>query len=239
MSYKVNKVIYLLLGMVLGFFVGGGIIWWQIQEKNNIENETEKHQISNTIDDDNAEVKAKKTALKKKYHAELKKYKIPPTFIDGLKLDSTTLTLEQLIALYSKEEVSDTMKRGNEETINISKDELLYSRVVKVDGQMGDKTDSHDLDSILTDQVKTNKREDNSILVEFWRSPINYKGYKYDNIKLVVFGLLEFDNLNIIARGNELYIRYNKDFYHVDPTDDFKPLIPIKDRNLIKEISSI
>jgi len=46
MSYKVNKVIYLLLGMVLGFFVGGGIIWWQIQNKNDSDKKFVQHYYS-------------------------------------------------------------------------------------------------------------------------------------------------------------------------------------------------
>jgi hypothetical protein len=238
MSYKVNKVIYLLLGMVLGFFVGGGIIWWQIQKKNVVEKEISisKDDISNQ--NVNTNLIAKKLSLKEKYKAQLIKYKIPPTFIDSLKLDSTTLTLEQLIALYQNETV-DTSNSGSFDNIVISKDELLFTRLVKIVGQYQNGTDSYELDSVLTDQRNSHKKDQSTIKVEFWRSPINYKGYKFDDVKLVVFGLLEFNNLSLIGQNNNLFIRYNKEYYQVEPTDDFKSFIPVKNSGLIKELNSL
>jgi hypothetical protein len=238
MSYKVNKVIYLLLGMVLGFFVGGGIIWWQIQNKNVSEKKTNNSQIESTIQNNNPDLTAKKLSLKEKYKSQLIKYKIPATFIDSLKMDSTTLTLEQLIALYQNQTI-DTSKSYTNENIVISKDELLYTRLVKILGQYQHDNDDSDLDSVLIDQRNAHKKDQNTITVEFWRSPINYKGYKFDNSKLVVFGLLEFNNLTLLGKDNKLYIRYIKDFYQVAQTDDFKPLVAIKDRDLLRELSSL
>lgn len=224
--------------MVLGFFVGGGIIWWQIQKKNVVEKEISisKDDISNQ--NVNTNLIAKKLSLKEKYKAQLIKYKIPPTFIDSLKLDSTTLTLEQLIALYQNETV-DTSNSGSFDNIVISKDELLFTRLVKIVGQYQNGTDSYELDSVLTDQRNSHKKDQSTIKVEFWRSPINYKGYKFDDVKLVVFGLLEFNNLSLIGQNNNLFIRYNKEYYQVEPTDDFKSFIPVKNSGLIKELNSL
>ena len=66
MSYKVNKVIYLLLGMVLGFFVGGGIIWWQIQKKNITEKETSITENDKSNQNVNTNLTANKLSLKEK-----------------------------------------------------------------------------------------------------------------------------------------------------------------------------
>ena len=224
--------------MVLGFFVGGGIIWWQIQKKNIPEKEIIINKDDNSIQNENTELVAKKLSLKEKYKSQLIKYKIPPTFIDSLKLDSTTLTLEQLIALYQNETV-DTSKSASNENIVISKDELLFMRLVKVAGQYQNINDSYELDSVLTDQRNSHKKDQSTIKVEFWRSPINYKGYKFDDVKLVVFGLLEFNNLTLVGYDNDLFIRYNKEYYLIEPTDDFKSLIPIKNNGLIKELNSL
>ncbi len=239
MSYKVNKVIYLLLGMVLGFFVGGGIIWWQIQKKNVTEKETSITENDNSNQNVNTNLTANKLSLKEKYKSHLIKYKIPDTFIDSLKLDSTTLTLEQLIALYQNETI-DTADLGKSyDNIVISKDELLFTRLVKVAGQYQGANDSYELDSVLTDQRNSHKKDPKNIRVEFWRSPINYKGYKFDDVKLVVFGLLEFNNLSLVGHDIDLFIRYNKEYYLIDPTDDFKSFTPVKSSAFIKELNSL
>jgi hypothetical protein len=239
MSYKVNKVIYLLLGMVLGFFVGGGIIWWQIQKKNASEKITSGNENDNSGKTVSTDMVAKKLSLKEKYKSQLIKYKIPDTFIDSLKLDSTTLTLEQLIALYQNETIDTSYSASSYDNIVISKDELLFTRLVKVSGQYQNEDDSYELDSVLTDQRDSHKKDKSIIRVEFWRSPINYKGYKFDDVKLVVFGLLEFNNLSLIGHENDLFIRYNKEYYQVEPADDFKPLVPVKNNVLIKELNSL
>jgi hypothetical protein len=239
MSYKVNKVIYLLLGMVLGFFVGGGIIWWQIQKKNVSKNEFNTQQNVNSNQNSNTYMVAKKFSLKEKYKSQLIKYKIPATFIDSLKLDSTTLTLEQLIALYQNEPADTSNSNSFNDNIVISKDELLFTKLIKVTGQYKNVNDSYELDSILTDQRVANKKDHGAIKVEFWRSPINYKGYKFDDVKLVVFGMLEFNNLSLISHDNDLFIKYNKEYYPVEQTDDFKLLVPIKNYILIKELNTL
>lgn len=229
----------MLLGMVMGFFVGGGIIWWQINKEKNSDTE-KKIELSDKINEKKEEnVSVKKLSFKEKYKSQLKKYKIPATFIDSLKIDSTTLTIEQLIALYKDVTIDTSNNLSENNNIVISKDELLSTRMVKVAGQNLKNNEDAKLDSILIDQRNTPKKDQNVIRVEFWRSPINYKGYKFDDVKLVVFGLLEFNNLSIYRYRDDLFISYNKDFYFLDKNDDFKPFMTVKDHKLLKELSSL
>ena len=239
MSYKVNKVIYLLLGMVLGFFVGGGIIWWQINKDKGSDKEKKIEITDNISQIQKGEKGVKKLSFKEKYKSQLKKYKIPATFIDTLKIDSTTLTIEQLIALYKDVAIDTSNNFSENNNIVISKDELLFTRMVKVAGQNLKNNEDAKLDSILIDQRNTPKKDQNVIKVEFWRSPINYKGYKFDDVKLVVFGLLEFNNLSIYRYRDDLFISFNKDFYFLEKNDDFKPFMLVKDHKLLKELSSL
>lgn len=238
MSFKVNKLIYLLLGLVLGFFVGGGIIWWQINQEKKFMND--KSDINNTYLTESNNIPEKNKVFKKKYQKELLKFKIPPTFIDTLKLDSGSMTIQQLIDLYSKIEVQDTSGGMNtaESDIVISKDQMLSAKMVLIRGEVKASGSEHDLDSILIDS-KSIKKDKRNLRVEFWRSPINYRGYKYDDIKLVVFGLLEYDNLSLLKYKNQLYIKYNKEYYPVEFTYDFKPFVTIKENSLIKELNAI
>ena len=86
---------------------------------------------------------------------------------------------------------------------------------------------------------QTTRKPKGIIKTEFWRSPLNYKGYKFDENKLVVFGLYEVSNVFIIGYNNELFIKYNKDYYLIEYTDDFKSFYPMKNETLLKELNSI
>jgi len=240
MSYKVNKIIYLLLGLVLGFFVGGGIIWWQLQKndlfdflgfrKNEVRIDTNQYDKSIRPDKKN----------KTKFHVG--NVNIPATFIDSLKKDTAKLSIEELIALYNNEkfERKDTSSQSGSsyDDIVVSKDELIITRLIKISGDIPERNDDYELDSILTDQRNTKRKSNKVIKVEFWKSPLNYKGFKFDENKLVIFGLYEFNNVSIIGYNNDLYIKYNKDYYPIDFTDDFRSFLPLRNDVLIKELNS-
>jgi hypothetical protein len=239
MSYKVNKVIYLLLGVVLGFFVGGGIIWWQLND-NNIMDFFRKNKNELSIDTSQYD-QSIRPHKKSGRNFKIGNVKIPDTFIDSLKMDSATLSLEQLIALYNSE-ISDTATQSSGSSyddIVISKDELIITRLIKISGEIPEVNDNYELDSILTDQRQTPRKQKGVLKVEFWRSPLNYKGYKLNENKLVLFGLYEFNNLSIIGYNNELFIKYNKEYYLIEYTDDFRSFVPMKNESLLKELNSI
>lgn len=241
MSYKVNKVIYLLLGLVLGFFVGGGIIWWQLNSDDFFDffkKDSNKVHIDTSQYDQSIRPKKKST-----HKFQMGKVKIPDTFIDSLKIDSSNLTIEQLIALYNnnKDQIDTSVRStgSSYDDIVISKDELIITRLIKISGEIPEVADNYDLDSILTDQRQTPRKIKGIVKTEFWQSPLNYKGYKMDENKLVIFGLYEVNNVSIIGYNNELFVKYNKDYYLIEYSDDFRSFVPIKNEVLIKELNSL
>ncbi len=240
MSYKVNKVIYLLLGLVLGFFVGGGIIWWQLNRNDFFDFiKLNKNQVSIDTNQYDKSIRPGKHSQHKNLIGNLK---IPDTFIDSLKMDTSALSVEELIALYNSSEKSDTIEQSSGsayDDIVISKDELIMTRLIKIVGDIPEMNDNYELDSILTDQRQTARKQPGIIKTEFWKSPLNYKGYKFDENKLVIFGLYEVGNVAILGYNNELFIKYNKEYYLIEYTDDFRSFIPMRNESLLKELYSL
>ncbi len=240
MSLKVNKIIYMLLGIVLGFFVGGGIIWWQVND-NNFSDFFRGNKNEVSIDTNQYDRSIRPDKKKSKNQFQVGNVKIPDTFIDSLKKDSATLTVSELIALYNSEQKDTVMRSSGSsyDDIVISKDELIITRLIKISGEVPEVNNSFELDSILTDQRQAKRKQKGIIKTEFWRSPLNYKGYKFDENKLVVFGLYEVNNVFILGYNNELFIKYNRDYYLIEYTDDFKSFYPMKNETLIKELNSL
>jgi hypothetical protein len=239
MNYKDNKIIYLLLGLILGFFVAGGVIWWKLDKHNFFSDLFSKNIIvKNDYNDDKQQ---EKEFIKKKYEYQKAKFKIPDTFIDSLKSDTSKLSVEELIELYNNEITKDTLddRPVSHENIVVTKDEMITSRMVNIIGEVPSDNEQYELDSILTENYKTKRKSPDMLRVEFWRSPLNYKGYKMDDNKLVVFGLLEVNNLSLLGHNNQLFIKYNKDYYSIDYTDNFKPFNQVRNESIIKTLSTL
>ena len=71
--------------------------------------------------------------------------------------------------------------------------------------------------------------------VEFWISPVNYRGYKLINDKLVLFGVEEPDAVRLFVVNKNLIMKYGKEFYKLHPTHDFVSFTITKEVNLSNE----
>lgn len=136
---------------------------------------------------------------------------------DSLDNDSSEVTEMQ--------KYGDTLKAldGAAESIIVKKDKLVYSTLVKAKPEIpvnGVK------DSLITEISGTQRDEErNEYTVEFWESPINYKGYKMANRKLILFGLPEpYDNIAVLYSDKKVYFLHNNIRYLIENSYNFKPL---------------
>lgn len=66
--------------------------------------------------------------------------------------------------------------------------------------------------------------------VEFWVSPINYRGYKWHRNKLILFGIDEPDEVRMFRVEGKLYMHYLNDFYLLEPAEDFTSYQIVNDK---------
>lgn len=57
--------------------------------------------------------------------------------------------------------------------------------------------------------------------VEFWLSPINYRGYKLIRNKLILFGIEEPDAVRLYRYDGELILKYGVEYFRLIPSSDF------------------
>jgi len=60
--------------------------------------------------------------------------------------------------------------------------------------------------------------------IEFWKSPINYKGYKMIRNRIVVFGLDPAEQTTVIKYENQIFLKSGLIFYTLKMTDEFEAL---------------
>lgn len=113
--------------------------------------------------------------------------------------------------------------------LNVKRDEILAFKMVRIAGLSDSVVNaSAFLDSLLTDDRNVKHTISNQIRVEFWKSPINYKGYKLSKEKLVLFGIFDFADVMLEIHQQNLYLKDKNIYYLLKSSDDFKSLIPAK-----------
>ncbi|MGD0711158.1 MAG: hypothetical protein ABR968_08230, partial [Bacteroidales bacterium] len=249
-----SKFIYLAVGVFIGFLVAWSIIWWQGMRSTGEWSFFKKARsyFSNVfIRKDHPDitvinekpVKQNKPVINKTKERELKN---DSAFYDSTNVDLyDPNALDEFLAKYNGhlpdslvlDSVIKSQKKVNVNTNsnsyseNVKKDKLIFAKAFHVPGLTlfaGDNPSK--IDSLLTDNKKSSTPNNavlNSLKVEFWKSPINYKGYKTGKNKLVVFGLDQFNMISFRILNNTLYMKYLSDFYQIDRSGDFKSLIPI------------
>ncbi|HTA82007.1 MAG TPA: hypothetical protein VK783_03685 [Bacteroidia bacterium] len=73
--------------------------------------------------------------------------------------------------------------------------------------------------------------------VEFWQSPLNFKGYKMSKGKIVLYGVNSTTPFRLIKWDDSYYLLSNQNVFKVTYTDDYKPFEKVIDKTVLKKIT--
>ncbi len=131
-----------------------------------------------------------------------------------------------------------------DEEIVVRKDILMSIRSLKVIdksaqdnlAEAGEKSLSKDLVEKLNPEAKLPESESRiakTYQLEFWKSPVNFKGYKMSKAKIVLFGIDDPESVKIYSVDNILYISNSQNIYKIESTDEFLSLNKIRDNTIL------
>ena len=264
MKKSKNRFAYLLVGMFIGILIAFSIFWWQ---GNNIIEWTFLNKVKmyfgnifSIKKDDHDITLINENSTKQNNNNIKQNIQDPKLKNDSAYYDSTNINfydpnaLDEFLAKYNGQlpdslVLDSILKSQNNIDINsyssasnieVKKDRLIYVKSYTVPGIdifSGDNPGM--LDSVLTDNKNSvQKKAKNILRVEFWKSPVNYKGYKKGKNKLVIFGLDQFDMISFKMLNKILYMKYISDFFQIDKTVEFKSLNPISNSQLLSQLNS-
>jgi hypothetical protein len=139
--------------------------------------------------------------------------------------------------------VQDTteLKKSDDQDIVIKKDQLLITTSLPVTEKGDGETKSADNVSLSQETVdKLNPaagipeeaKQANNLQVEFWVSPVNYRGYKMSKNKIILFGIEEPEAVKLYKLNNMLYMKYGNEFFKLTNTFDFLSYQRLKDSDV-------
>ncbi|MFA6260165.1 MAG: hypothetical protein WC760_01745 [Bacteroidia bacterium] len=106
-----------------------------------------------------------------------------------LAFDKDVLLHDTLIPVYKKEVFDQQYEFASEKRDSLKSDSLIEQLTLE-----------------HLDQAHREERK-NTLAVEFWKSPIDYIGYKFNGKKLIIFGYDTPYKLTLIKQENQLMIR--------------------------------
>jgi len=122
----------------------------------------------------------------------------------------------------------------NSEEIIVKRDELIESRSMKLTvlnrNATKGKTDS------LISVFQGSSSQSIEYRIEFWRSPINYRGFKFVRNAIVTFGLDPNESSRLFQLEDKFYLKHGISVYRLFMTEKFEPFSKVIDENLIKQL---
>ncbi|UPT68564.1 MAG: hypothetical protein M0D57_08030 [Sphingobacteriales bacterium JAD_PAG50586_3] len=117
----------------------------------------------------------------------------------------------------------------------VKKDELLYTKNIKL---ISLNRNGAVIDSAMANAADVDPSGLPAVYsVEFWKSPINYKGYKMGRGKLALFGIYQSDDISLVALGNNLFLKNRDIYFRLEPSEDFCSFSPVTDKNVLAQLS--
>jgi hypothetical protein len=119
--------------------------------------------------------------------------------------------------------------------INVATEELLTVKNIKVI-KIGDNVAG--TDSLVNKLANVEPEEENDLyFVEFWKTPLNSKGYRFTKNKIMLYGFVDFNDVLLYELDKTFYIKCSGQVYRIYYTSEFRQLERVVDTNLLARIS--
>lgn len=116
--------------------------------------------------------------------------------------------------------------------IVVRTNELLGEKVVALVNLDGLKA----IDSIRSKEAGIKEEPGKSVTIEFWQSPLNYKGYTLSRSRLVLFGFNTEESVSLYRLDQTMFLKIAGGVFRLENTADFRQLERVTDESLLARL---
>ncbi len=234
MSSIKEKSMVFFVGLLIGLLVAGGFFLFKLDdyfkelnfykhfaETFSSEKKTEDTQQMKSVSDEEKkfsknEKKRQAEVVDNEQQKIIKKDSLKNQDVDSLSYEIGTMTNDDIV---------------------VKKDELITSKTVElVIIDIAAKNNSKDSLLHKVSGIPEDKNNKPFLNIEFWQSPLNYKGYKMSKYKLVIYGINPSDNFKLYKVDEMVYLKSNSVIYKLDYSSDFRPYEKTTDESIIAKL---
>ena len=89
-------------------------------------------------------------------------------------------------------------------------------------------------DSLLKLMENASNTDKTLYKIEFWKSPINYRGFKMIRNNIIAFGLEINELVKLFSYEQQIYLKQGNSVYKLNQTTDFQPFYKVNEEAIIK-----
>ncbi len=247
------NILNLALGLLLGFFIGGGIAYLNFNRQNDsffykyFQELYEKAQ-STFLPKYSNEYLVRKNENKindKKDSIETGKKNVNSgSEISYIHIENDIRASIDSVSQIHRDSVFEAISENTDssgfyENITLLTDKLISTKAIVLDFERASISDAtRELDSLLGNVPDRRKVPDNLYYIEFYESPINFQGYKMSKNRIMLYGLNSINAATFKVLKNEIYLNYLDDYYLLKESNDFLPLRPISETYIINQLEN-
>ncbi|MCC7018082.1 MAG: hypothetical protein IT564_12880 [Rhodospirillales bacterium] len=123
---------------------------------------------------------------------------------------------------------------NSDASLNIIVDQLLSTKIVKVINLSSDPSG----DSLAQKIAGVNPIQSESYVIEFWKTPLNSKGYRFQKNKVMLYGVNDHNDLLLYQLQGRYFIKSFEVVYELESSSDFVPLVKVSDVELLSKLES-
>lgn len=129
-------------------------------------------------------------------------------------------------------EVDSLINADND--INMAADKLVSIREIKII----DLSDQKNGDTLAKHMAGVTTKESENYILEFWRTPLNSKGYRFMKNKIMLYGFIDHNNILLIGLYGKYYIKSFEIVHELQNTQDFMPFVKVNNPDVLSKIDS-
>jgi len=235
-SFK-EKAQLFIMGLMAGLIIAGGFFILKLDDYFKELNVYKSVAHTFSSDSKNKEVAVKMDDAKPLKEDKSIQKKIKRIVQENVSENDKALSHDTLNMNTAKDSL--TIDAANTNDIVVKKDGLLFTKTVEVANLSPVASTLNTKDSLLQKVSGVSDDRLNSkqfFNIEFWHSPLNYKGYKMSKYKLVLYGITSADGIKIFKSEDIIYLKNQGLIYKLDQAGDFKPYERITDEAVINKL---
>ena len=217
-------------GLTVGLLIGCAIFIFKLDDyvKNIRFSEADKPEFEETI---NESPEQNKEAKKKVHAIQQNKKETASTNSDSLSAENSVANVDSAGGV-----ILDGGNYGNDdENISVLKEELVGVKNVKVRGAENGKENKKDsLAASLAGVTESTGNE--MIVIEFWKTPLNSKGYKMSRNKVLLYGMQQ-QNVDIVKLNESYYLKNNNTVYRLSYSNEFKKMEKVNEPAVLARVN--
>ncbi|MFO0355550.1 MAG: hypothetical protein ACK50A_01255 [Sphingobacteriaceae bacterium] len=124
---------------------------------------------------------------------------------------------------------------NSDANINIAVDQLLSTKQLKAI-VLNASTESDTLAQSLAG-VNNNSISD-SYTIEFWRTPLNSKGYRFIKNKIMLYGFTDHNNVLLYILNGHYFIKSFEVVYEIESNSEFQPFLRVNNADVLSKLDS-